>query len=143
MFRMYTSDTWHRLMPDHTTAEMLRCPLESIVLQLKVTIPNNCVSNNMKVMDVSITYMLDNALEPPNTENLQRALKNLRDAGISKHITIFSLNFHIGGIDDLERITFIGRIYANLPLDIKLSKLLLLGNCCQIKPLLRFVLTPP
>lgn len=38
------------------------------------------------------------------------------------------LILNVGGLDMEENITFLGRLYSSLPLDIKLSRLLLLGK---------------
>eukprot|EP00026_Physarum_polycephalum_P000318 Phypoly_transcript_00318.p1 GENE.Phypoly_transcript_00318~~Phypoly_transcript_00318.p1 ORF type:complete len:1709 (+),score=182.92 Phypoly_transcript_00318:71-5197(+) len=99
VFRIYTQEFYDCCIPDYSPSEMLRCPLESLVLHIKVM--------NEEVQ------LLDKAIQPPNLEFLNQALLNLRNAG---------------GLDNQENITFLGRLFSALPLDIKLSKLLLLGH---------------
>ncbi|XP_054716874.1 ATP-dependent RNA helicase TDRD9-like [Uloborus diversus] len=98
---------------DYGIPEIKRCPLTSTILHIKKLDPGEPKE------------MLAFALEPPNQRDIETAVLQLKEA--------FALIPNSNGIYDGD-LTFIGRVMANLPLDIKLSKLIVFGyafNCLE------------
>ncbi|KAL9618189.1 MAG: hypothetical protein Q9160_007085 [Pyrenula sp. 1 TL-2023] len=98
--KLYTRDRYERLMPDQTAPEMLRLSLQDPALKIKL-------------YDIGgIEETLANALTPPTTKNIRRAVDALREA---KALTTS------------EELTPLGRQLARLPLDIWLGKIIVTG----------------
>lgn len=92
-------------MAEQQTPEMLRLSLQDLVLRVKI-----CQLGE-------IEQTLSEALDPPSSKNIRRAIDSLIDV---KALTI------------AESLTPLGRQLAKLPLDVFLGKLILLGavyNC--------------
>lgn len=87
-------------MPGEQTPEMLRLSLQDIVLRVKI-----CKLGG-------IEQTLSEALDPPSSKNIRRAIDSLVDV---KALTL------------AEDLTPLGRQLARLPLDVFLGKLILLG----------------
>ncbi|XP_024080639.1 probable ATP-dependent RNA helicase spindle-E [Cimex lectularius] len=90
--------------------ELVRCPLDSLVLkakQLKMGPP---------------VAILGRAMDPPDLSNIYRTVLNLKEMG--------ALCLTVDGEykEDDGDLTFIGVIMASLPLDTHLSKLIILGH---------------
>ena len=67
--------------------------------------------------------VLSRAIQPPDYDNIGLALKSLQDS--------YALTMMQAKSTDI-RITFLGKVYSNLPLAIKISKMVMLGrafNC--------------
>lgn len=91
-------------MPEEQTPEMLRLSLQDLVLRVKIC--------NLG----GIEQTLSNALDPPSSKNIQRAICSLMDAH---------------ALTAGEELTHLGRQLAKLPLDVFLGKLVLLGTIYQ------------
>lgn len=96
-------------MPLSSTPEMLRAPLENIVLKAKM-------------LDMGPPYaILGLAMSPPNLSDIRSSILNLKEVGAL-------LKTSNGNFEDNDGdITFIGRVMSSLPLNIRCSKLIVLG----------------
>ena len=88
-------------MPEEQTPEMLRLSLQDLVLRVKIC----------KLGGIEKT--LSEALDPPSSRNIQRAIDSLVD---------------VKALTAMEDLTPLGRQLARLPLDVFLGKLILLGT---------------
>lgn len=104
-----------------TTPELLRSPLDKLILRIKTINeddPKNIFSDPQKV--------LGRAIQPPHIDNISYALKSLQDAG--------ALTWSIDKSYKSCKITQLGKIYCDLPCDIRICKLCIMGfifNCLQ------------
>lgn len=111
--RLYSRGMEERLMPAETTPEMQRAPLESVVMQVKA------------VSREDVRAVLGRALSPPPLAAVEATTERLVVAGA----------LHAGGFD--ARLTPLGRYLADMPIDLRLAKLLVLGALCGcLEPLL-------
>jgi len=72
-------------------------------------------------------YILSMAIQPPKLCDIERTILELKEVGAltlkkANNIGYFENNPHDGDL------TYVGRIMANLPIDVRLSKLILLGH---------------
>ncbi|XP_050405391.2 ATP-dependent RNA helicase TDRD9 [Patella vulgata] len=107
---MVTQKFFEDFLPDHGVPEMQRCPLESLVLKTKI-------------FDMGEPKaLLGLALSPPRLDEIERTVLNLKEAG--------ALATGVHGITSKHDgdLTYIGRVLADLPLDIRIGKLLVLGH---------------
>ncbi len=91
-------------MAEEQTPEMLRLSLQDLVLRVKIC--------NLG----GIEETLSEALDPPSSRNMRRAIDSLVDV---KALTV------------AEDLTPLGRQLAKLPLDVFLGKLILVGSTFQ------------
>ncbi|GFR02577.1 ATP-dependent RNA helicase TDRD9 [Trichonephila clavata] len=105
VYRMVPLQFYHRL-PEYSIPEMKRCPLTKTILQVKKL--NVCEPQDM------LAY----ALDPPDLSDIGYAILQLKEA---LALTVKKNNPFDGDL------TFIGRVMAHLPLDVKLSKLIIFG----------------
>uniref|UniRef100_A0A8B9JYT9 ATP-dependent RNA helicase TDRD9 n=1 Tax=Astyanax mexicanus TaxID=7994 RepID=A0A8B9JYT9_ASTMX len=105
-YRLVTREFWNKEIPDYAVPEMLRSPLASIVLKVKIL--------NMG----DPRTLLSTALTPPNLTDIKRTILQLKEVGA---LSVSSSSFD----GDL---TFLGRVLANLPVDLHLGKLIVLGH---------------
>jgi HrpA-like RNA helicase len=89
----------------------MRCPLEKVILKTKISeigepleLLKSCISN-------------------PNEYDLGNAFRNLIDFGA---ISIPN------NINPSGKVTFIGKMFAKLPCDIKITRILLMGYCFKV-----------
>ncbi|KAH9490788.1 ATP-dependent RNA helicase tdrd9 [Bulinus truncatus] len=101
---------FERILPDYGIPEMQRSPLESLVLKTKIF--------NMGEPKAILAL----ALSPPNLSDIERTILNLKEVGALSAAIGESSNPHDGDL------TFIGRVLAELPVDIRIGKLLVLGH---------------
>lgn len=95
---------------------MLRCPLEKVVLETKM-------------LDMGEPKaLLALALDPPNLSDIERTILVLKQAG--------GLLLTSGGIPTPYDgdITFLGVLMAELPMDIRLTRLVALGYLFSLLP---------
>lgn len=98
--KMYTRDRHDRLMSDQTAPEMVRLSLQDPVLRVKLYGMGG------------IEETLSQALAPPTTKNVGRAIDALRE---------------VKALTASEELTPLGRQLARLPLDIWLGKMILMS----------------
>lgn len=100
-FHLFTKHRHDNVLPEEQTPEMLRLSLQDLVLRVKI-----CKLGG-------IEQTLTEALDPPSTKNIRRAIDSLVD---------------VKALTALEELTALGRQLAKLPLDVFLGKLILLGT---------------
>ncbi|KAF8774277.1 ATP-dependent RNA helicase TDRD9 like protein [Argiope bruennichi] len=97
---------FYNKLPEYSIPEIKRCPLTNTILHIKKL--NLCEPQEM------LAY----ALDPPDIYDIGNAIQQLKEA----------LALTSKGTDPFDgNLTFVGRVMANLPLDIKLSKLIIFG----------------
>ncbi|CAL1265541.1 unnamed protein product [Larinioides sclopetarius] len=97
---------FYNQLPEYNIPEIKRCPLTSTILHIKKL--NICEPQEI------LAY----ALDPPDLSDIGNAVLQLKEA---LALTARGSNPFDGDL------TFIGRVMANLPLDIKLGKLIIFG----------------
>lgn len=95
---------------EFTMPEMKRSPLESIILQVKL------------LNFLSPVQLLSKAMDPPRAGAISIAILKLKEVG-----GLSRLNEERKYTHDDGRLTYVGRIMASLPLDIRATKLIVLG----------------
>ncbi|RWS11290.1 putative ATP-dependent RNA helicase TDRD9-like protein, partial [Dinothrombium tinctorium] len=109
-YRLVPNDFYERYFHNYPIPELNRTPLESAVLKVK------------KLDLGPPKELLALCIEPPNLSDIRRAVLRLKEVG--------ALTVTIGRYYDVEdgNLTTIGRIMALLPIDVQLSKLVILGH---------------
>lgn len=105
-YRLYSRFVDDKKMVAQQTPEMRRVPLESLFLEVK----------SMRE-DEDVKEYLNKALDPPSLASMDAALSNLIEAGALQGNSGFK-----------SRLTSMGRHLAQLPLDLRLAKLLIMGT---------------
>ncbi|XP_015591096.1 probable ATP-dependent RNA helicase spindle-E [Cephus cinctus] len=113
VYRIVTKSFFENCLPEEGAPEMLRAPLEHLVL-------------NAKCLDMGEPKaILALSLDPPDLSNLERTVLILKEAGALLHNS-----------DDLRRLdgdlSDLGRIMACLPMDIHIAKLIALGHVFSV-----------
>jgi HrpA-like RNA helicase len=104
VYRMYERETYDSHMDSFEPGEMLRIPLDSVILMLK-----------QMLSDEEVTQVLLSCLEPPNISTIDRSFESL-----------FSSHF-ITTPDDFCEITKLGSFVSALGIDLALGSLIGLG----------------
>ncbi|CAK6431722.1 unnamed protein product [Pipistrellus nathusii] len=110
-YRLVHRDFWDNAIPDHVIPEMLRCPLGSTILKVKL-------------LDMGEPRaLLATALSPPSLSDIERTILLLKEVGA----------LAISGQREDENphdgeLTFLGRVLAQLPVNAQLGKLIVLGH---------------
>lgn len=105
-FRLYSRFVEEKKMAPQQTPEMRRVPLESLFLEVK----------SMRE-DEDVKHYLGKALDPPSLASMDAALSNLIEAGALQADKGYK-----------SRLTSLGKHLAQLPLDLRLAKLLIMGT---------------
>ena len=100
-FHLFTRARFERVMPEQQTPEMLRLSLQDLALRVKL-----CKLG-------AIEETLGEALDPPLSRNVRRAIDSLID---------------VKALTQAEELTTLGRQLAKLPLDVYLGKLIILSS---------------
>ncbi|KAM6170841.1 ATP-dependent RNA helicase TDRD9 isoform 1-T1 [Erethizon dorsatum] len=110
-YRLVPRDFWEKCVPDHVVPEMLRCPLGSTVLKVKL-------------LDMGEPRaLLATALSPPSLNDIERTILLLKEVGaLAVSGQREDENPHDG------ELTFLGRVLAQLPVSQHLGKLIVLGH---------------
>ncbi|XP_053451665.1 ATP-dependent RNA helicase TDRD9 isoform X3 [Nycticebus coucang] len=110
-YRLIHRDFWDNSIPDHVVPEMLRCPLGSTVLKVKL-------------LDMGEPRaLLATALSPPRLSDIERTILLLKEVGaLAVSGQREEENPHDG------ELTFLGRVLAQLPVSQQLGKLIVLGH---------------
>lgn len=114
-WKLFSRTLESRKMLQDGQPEMVRVPLESVILHVLSMNKND------------VTSYLRGALDPPSLASISSAIANLFEAGAIRRV---KSSQHLAA-------TALGRHLSNLPLDLRLGKLLILGclfNC--LSPLL-------
>uniref|UniRef100_A0A4X2K3U9 ATP-dependent RNA helicase TDRD9 n=1 Tax=Vombatus ursinus TaxID=29139 RepID=A0A4X2K3U9_VOMUR len=110
-YRLIHKDFWINCIPDHVVPEMLRCPLGSTILKVKL-------------LDMGEPRaLLATALSPPSLGDIERTILLLKEVGA----------LAVSGQREEENpyngdLTFLGRVLAQLPVNQQLGKLIVLGH---------------
>lgn len=107
VFRLYSSKLFEE-MNDHDLPEVMRKPLEDVILNLRAMLED---SSDF----IGVVPILESLLERPKTENISTSFCQLHRYGM---ITMPG--------DDGE-LTPVGRMAGNLPVDLHLSRMIALG----------------
>uniref|UniRef100_A0A8C7B7H3 RNA helicase n=1 Tax=Neovison vison TaxID=452646 RepID=A0A8C7B7H3_NEOVI len=110
-YRLIHKDFWESSIPDHVVPEMLRCPLGSTILKVKL-------------LDMGEPRaLLATALSPPSLSDIERTILLLKEVGaLAVSGQREDENPHDG------ELTFLGRVLAQLPVNQQLGKLIVLGH---------------
>ncbi|KOB65008.1 putative ATP-dependent RNA helicase, partial [Operophtera brumata] len=121
------NDKFYNSLPDEGTPEIKRCPLERLVLLAKM----------LEMGPPSDILAL--ALDPPDMSNIHRTLLVLKEIGALKKM------MDDEWVPNDGEITYLGRVMAKLPLDVKVSKLIMLGYIygCLEESIIMGVEPPP
>ena len=114
-YRMVTKQFYQQELKEHAVCELKRAPLEPIILQIKT-------------FDMgSPKEILGIAIEPPLEDRILSSMKSLKQLGaISLHIFNSDKTKTKPSVEDGE-LTYMGKILARLPLDVRLGKLIIFG----------------
>ncbi|XP_076984509.1 ATP-dependent RNA helicase TDRD9 isoform X3 [Tamandua tetradactyla] len=110
-YRLVHKDFWNNSIPDRAIPEMLRCPLGSTILKVKL-------------LDMGEPRaLLATALSPPSLSDIERTILLLKEVGaLAVSGQKEDENPHDG------ELTFLGRVLAQLPVNQQLGKLIVLGH---------------
>ncbi|CAH0755147.1 unnamed protein product [Diatraea saccharalis] len=105
---LYTSHRYNYHILEQPVPEIHRIPLEQLVLKIKI-LP--------LFQDMSVHEVLGKTVEPPTKTNIDGALSRLQD---------------VGALDKYFSLTALGKHLAELPVDVRIGKLMLFGAifCC-------------
>lgn len=113
-WKLFSRTLERRKMPEESKPEMTRVAMESVILHVLTMNKND------------VTAYLSSALDPPSLVSISSALTNLHETGAIRQLA-----------KNTVTTTALGRHLANLPLDLRLGKLLILGCTFQcLGPLL-------
>uniref|UniRef100_A0A8C3J469 ATP-dependent RNA helicase TDRD9 n=1 Tax=Calidris pygmaea TaxID=425635 RepID=A0A8C3J469_9CHAR len=109
-YRLVHKEFWTDFIPEKSVPEILRCPLGTTVLKLK------------KLNMGPPKALLATALSPPNIGDIERAILQLKELGALTANVQTEENPYDG------ELTFLGNVLAQLPVDLRLGKLIVLGH---------------
>ncbi|KAL3874648.1 hypothetical protein ACJMK2_037630 [Sinanodonta woodiana] len=110
VYRLITRKFWQDSISDYSVPEMQRSPLDRLILQVKL-------------LDLGEPKaILALALSPPNLDDIERNILMLKEVG--------ALTSQVGGVRKRHdgELTFIGRVLAHIPVDIRIGKLIVFGH---------------
>ncbi|XP_071601524.1 ATP-dependent RNA helicase TDRD9 isoform X2 [Heliangelus exortis] len=108
-YRLVHKDFWINCIPEKLVPEILRCPLGSTVLKIKL-------------LDMGgPKALLATALSPPSIGDIERTILQLKELGALTNC-VQKDDPHDG------ELTFLGRVLTHLPVDLHLGKLIVLGH---------------
>uniref|UniRef100_A0A670ZCX3 RNA helicase n=1 Tax=Pseudonaja textilis TaxID=8673 RepID=A0A670ZCX3_PSETE len=110
-YRLVYKDFWANCIPKSTVPEMMRCPLETTVLKVKM-------------LDMGEPRaLLATALSPPVSSDIERTILHLKEVGA------LAINDHFEERNPYDgELTFLGKVLAQLPVNHHLGKLIVLGH---------------
>ncbi|EFA07562.1 probable ATP-dependent RNA helicase spindle-E [Tribolium castaneum] len=111
VYRVVPTSFYLHEMKQTTVPELQRAPLENVILYMKLLGLNDTPKN-----------VLSLALSPPNLKDVEQCVWHLKEVGA----LLQTCRGHRTPADG--DITFMGRVMGSLPIDIHLSKLILLGH---------------
>ncbi|XP_072720878.1 ATP-dependent RNA helicase TDRD9 isoform X2 [Ciconia boyciana] len=109
-YRLVHKDFWTDFIPEKSVPEILRCPLGTTVLKIK------------KLDMGGPKALLATALSPPSVGDIERTILQLKELGALTTCVQTEDDPHDG------ELTFLGRVLAQLPVDLHLGKLIVLGH---------------
>ena len=118
-FRLYPQAFFDECLPQQTTPEILRSPLDDIVLQLCL-LYEHCADRNTESNGVCPVNFLSNTPEAPPEQKVFEASQHLLEVG-AVDITAVAPRA-------LYRLTPLGYHLSRLPMDAKIGKVLIVGS---------------
>ncbi|NXS35635.1 TDRD9 helicase, partial [Pomatostomus ruficeps] len=109
-YRLVLKAFWADCIPEKSEPEMLHCPLGATVLKLK------------KLDIGEPKALLATALSPPSVDDIERTIVQLKELGALTTCVQREENLHDG------ELTFLGTVLTQLPVDLHLGKLIVLGH---------------
>ncbi|NXK75720.1 TDRD9 helicase, partial [Amazona guildingii] len=109
-YRLVCKNFWTDSIPEQSVPEILRCPLGATVLKIK------------KLDMGGPKALLATALSPPSVGDIERTVLQLKELGALTNCVQAEENPHDG------ELTFLGKVLAQLPVDLHLGKLIVLGH---------------
>ena len=106
VFRLVNENFFKNVLDEFPSPEILRIPLEKVILKIKVY---NCGEP---------TLILGRAITPPKIKSIDSAIMNLKNCGA---LTVDDT------LSPSGQLTELGKVYAELPIDIKYSRLIMLA----------------
>ncbi|KAL7553079.1 hypothetical protein ACHAWF_016337 [Thalassiosira exigua] len=103
VYRLYSRNTFHKYMPPFEAGEMVRVPLDNVILSLR------------NMLNEEVTPILLDCLEPPDISNIERSFQSLHES-----------NFISDPTDD-GKITSLGSLVVALGIDLTLGAFVGLG----------------
>ena len=110
VYRLYTRRAYESYMEEFEPGEMVRIPLDAVILMLK------------QMLQEEVKPILMNCIEPPRMETIERSFQSL-----------FRWNF-INEPDDSAAITTLGAFVSSLGIDLSLGSLIGLGIQFGVAP---------
>lgn len=98
-FRLMSND-FYNILKEHSVPEIQRCPLDKLVLKVKQLNLGTPVE------------ILSRAIQPPNINEVIATERYLKE---------------MGALNDDNNLTWLGKVYADMPCDVKISRLCLFG----------------
>lgn len=101
-------------MPESGIPEILRSPMTTIVLK-------------SKILDMGPPQsILALAMDPPDLTDINNTILTLKEVGALLRYSNGKYSDHDGDL------TFIGRVMASLPLDVRSARMVILGHCFSV-----------
>lgn len=114
VYRLITKDFFNCFIPDCHPPEILRAPLDKLIL-------------DTKILDMGPPkQLLAQAMSPPDLTNITNTVMSLKETGALLRTVNGTETKHDGNI------TALGKILAGLPVDIRLGKLIILGHLLDV-----------
>eukprot|EP00978_Attheya_sp_CCMP212_P005350 scaffold11962_cov59-Attheya_sp.AAC.4 len=110
VYRLYSRNTYKNYMEEFDSGEMVRVPLDSVILSLR------------EMLNEEVTPILLQCLEPPDISNIERSFESL-----------YKSTF-ISAPDDSGDITTLGSLVVSLGIDLTLGSLVGLGIQFGVAP---------
>ena len=120
VFRLVSYNFFNNEINSFSSPQLLRQPLEKLILKIKIwdeNIRNSGSENNTCKLLREPEKILGRAIQPPDIKHIDKAIYNLHTYGALRKQEQGS------GI-----LTKLGSVYAELPIDIKYSRLIMIAN---------------
>jgi HrpA-like RNA helicase len=113
-YRLYSQSFFEHHFPKQTTPEMVRTPLDELILQVCLLYEQQRKPGSS--VGVNPSLLLNQVPEPPSTTSLEKACQHLMDVGALVPVA-----------DENFRLTPLGFHLSRLPMDPKVGKVLIVG----------------
>ncbi|CAD8136654.1 unnamed protein product [Paramecium pentaurelia] len=130
-FRLIPQSIFKQKMTQYSVCEMLRCPLEIIILRLK-KLYQLSMDNENKTEKLELNTIIDlkqvfndpgrtlkTAIDPPSTKQIENAISNLQMLGALSYPNAQNSTIHI---------TRLGQMMSDMPIDIFLTRFIMYCN---------------
>lgn len=125
VFRLLPEGFYERELDAFSKPELHRSPLDKLILRIKTLHESEKIAKKPEsYLFEDPKQVLGRAIEPPQLESIALAARNLQDNGA------LTVSRDTGVLGD---ITFLGKVYCDLPCEVKISKMILLGLAFGLK----------